>query len=169
MYAATMRTFVCIFVRNVNRICVSKFQNVPHNIEHWNIRLLGVPSILAFSHVNIWFSQKPSKIHTNFRIYFCNLNSYIANLLILRSFIFSFSRCSVCTWTTRAFVLSNRLYKEAICIYQWRSMAIQFNFHNDCACDSFWFPSVFMRSKIPILPKIIIFKIFAHLNHSTYK
>jgi len=42
-------------------------------------------------------------------------------------------------------------------IDQRRSMAIQFNFHNGCTCDSFLFLSVFMRFKIPIFLRISVF------------
>lgn len=148
-----MRTFICI-VRNINRICVSKSQNVPHDVEHWNIRLLEVPSILAFSPCEyLVFTllknlQKYTRVFVS--IFAIQIHSESIDPLFLFFFLFSNA-----VYTHERLALSfpriDCIRKRYACIDQRRSiLATQFNFHNGCIYDSFWFSSVFIRFQIPI-------------------
>lgn len=94
-------TFICAYICNINRICMSKFHNVSP-LSNGNINFLAFHQLWHSTRVNIrlfatsvslYSSQTFTKIDSNFHIYFCTCE-FVANLLIFCVFFFFLSMYS---------------------------------------------------------------------------
>lgn len=153
-----MGTLICIFVRNINRICVSKFQNVPHDVGHRNIGLLGAPSILVFNsceYLVFTLLKNPQKCTRVFvSIFTIQIHSESIDPPYFYFFFFPNA-----TYAHERLVLSfPRLYKEAICMYRSTaiySYSIPFSQWSAILFDSLPFSCVL---KFYIFPKLIFLR-----------